>query len=187
MARWKDIANIWKNVREVDLRPIRAEALQGVKIAIIGSEGSGRQYLADQLRRDPQRPSARVQTPILVTNLNSKEELASADLLILLVDPATNSMGRQGTWSHEWTGAGKDVLIFYNQPKKVGEPQTQELDVFWDAASLIVGSVDDPVFLLTAFVPAVMDLLSDRHLTLARKVLPRSYRYWISPLTLRIW
>ena len=102
MAGWKDIANVWKNVREVDLRPIREDALRDVNIAIVGLEGSRRHELADHLRSDPQRSDTRTQTPIRIANLEAKEELASADLLILIVDGDEEDMPRQRAWAHEW-------------------------------------------------------------------------------------
>jgi uncharacterized protein (DUF697 family) len=168
VAGWKDIANVWKNVREVDLRPIREDALRDVNIAIVGLEGSRRHELADHLRSDPQRSDTRTQTPIRIANLEAKEELASADLLILIVDGDEEAMPRQRAWAHEWSAAGKDVLVFFDLPEAVDKPEKQELALLWDAARLVAGPLDDTVFLLSTFAPAVMDLLPDHHLTLAR-------------------
>jgi uncharacterized protein (DUF697 family) len=168
VAGWKDIANVWKNVREVDLRPIREDALRDVNIAIVGLEGSRRHELADHLRSDPQRSDTRTQTPIRIANLEAKEELASADLLILIVDGDEEAMPRQRAWAHEWSAAGKDVLVFFDLPEAVDKPEKQELALLWDAARLVAGPLDDTVFLLSTYAPAVMDLLPDHHLTLAR-------------------
>ncbi|HEX6305556.1 MAG TPA: zinc-ribbon domain-containing protein [Anaerolineales bacterium] len=168
MAGWKDITNVWKNVREVDLRPIREEALRNVNIAIVGLEGSRRQELADHLRSDPQRPDIRTQTPIWIDNLEAKEELALADLLILIVDGDEEAIPRQRAWAHQWSTSGKDVLVFYDVPEAVDKPEKQELVLLWDAARLVAGPLDDTVFLLSTFATAVMDLLPDHHLSLAR-------------------
>ena len=46
MAGVKDLYNTWKNLKEVDLRPIRESALTPVKLAIIGRPGVGRHTLA---------------------------------------------------------------------------------------------------------------------------------------------
>ena len=168
MAGWRDITNIWKNVREVDLRPIRDEALKEVKIAVVGLEGSGRQDLADQMRRDPQQPGATTQTPILVTSPDAKEELADIDLLILLIGPGSIDLHRHRAWAHEWSRAGKYVILFFNQADNSDNLRSQALDVYWDAAKLVIGPVDDTLHLLSDFVPAVIDLLPDRQLSLAR-------------------
>lgn len=168
MAGRKDIANVWKNVREVDLRPIREEALRDVNMAIVGSDGSRRHELAGHLRSDPQRPDLRTQTPIRIANLDMKEELAPADLLILIVDTDEEAIPRQRAWVHEWSTSGKDVLVFYDQPEAADKSASQELVLLWDAARVVAGPLDDTVFLLSTFAPAVMDLLPHHHLTLAR-------------------
>lgn len=168
MAGWKDIANVWKNVREVDLRPIREEALRDVNIAIVGPESSRCQALAEHLRTDPQRADTRAQTPIRIANLDAKEELTRADLLILIVDSEDDAIPRQRAWVHEWSAAGKDVLVFYDQPEAADKSASQELVLLWDAARVVAGPLDDTVFLLSTFAPAVMDLLPHHHLTLAR-------------------
>jgi uncharacterized protein (DUF697 family) len=168
MAGWRDVTNIWKNVREVDLRPIRAEALKEVKIAIVGLEGSGRQDLADQMRRDPQQPGATTQTPILITHPDAKEELADSDLLILMIGPGSIDLQQHQAWAHEWSRAGKDVILFFNQTGSGDNLRSQALDVYWDAAKRVIGPVGDTLHLVSDFVPAVIDLLPDQQLSLAR-------------------
>jgi len=48
----RDIANMWRNVREIDLRPIRESALQPVKLALVGATGAGRLTPRASLLRD---------------------------------------------------------------------------------------------------------------------------------------
>ena len=53
MSGINEIANVWKNLKEVDLRPLREAALRPVRLAIVGKPGVGRHTLADQIRQDP--------------------------------------------------------------------------------------------------------------------------------------
>ncbi len=53
MNKIGSLTSFWENVREADLRPLREQALAGIRIAVIGEPGSGRAALADQMRRDP--------------------------------------------------------------------------------------------------------------------------------------
>ena len=56
MSGINEITNVWKNLKEVDLRPLREAALSPVRLAIVGRPGVGRHTLANQIRQDPQRP-----------------------------------------------------------------------------------------------------------------------------------
>lgn len=169
MAGWREVANVWKNVREVDLRPIREEALQDAGITLVGDGGSGRRALADQLHRDPHRPEAYTQTPVALAGLDDEVDFAGADLLVLMIRAGDADLGRQRAWAHERTSAGNKVIVFYNREPADLESQTVDLELAWDTASLVVASVDDPESLLKEFVPAVMKSLSDQHLSLARR------------------
>lgn len=169
MASWTDVANVWKNVREVDLRPIREQALRDVKIALVGEQGSGRHALADGVRHDPQRPDLYTQTPLAIADLDAKEEFSGARLLVLMVDPASPDLQRQRAWAHQWRDAGKTVMVFYNQKPDALKAQVLDLEFVWDAASIVSACVDDPDSLLEEFVPAVIKSLPDDHLSLARR------------------
>ena len=46
MAKLTALTNTWEIVKEVDLQPLREEALGGIKIVIIGRQNSGRTTLA---------------------------------------------------------------------------------------------------------------------------------------------
>lgn len=168
MSRLKNITNIWQNVREVDLRPIREEAVRDIEIALLGEEGSGRHALADQLRSDPARPNVSTHTPVIVAGLDAEGQVADADLIIVVVDAAARDFERQQALSRRLTSARKKVIVFYNQAERGEESQTMDLEVVWDALHLFVGSVNDTGYLLKELVPAVMELLPDYHLSLGR-------------------
>src|SRR5512143_833791 len=94
MPGFKDLSNVWKNIKEVDLRPIQEEALRPVKLAIVGRPGVGRHTLAAQMRRDPQRPESLTQTILSISDLDEADTLAAAELIILMLD-ATSTDIRQ--------------------------------------------------------------------------------------------
>ena len=168
MADWKDFANIWKTVGEVDLRPIREDAVRELKIAMVGEEGSGRHALAEQMRRDPARPAVRTHTPVNILELDGEEGLKEADLIVVLAGVVGGDFTRHQALVRRLTNAGKKVLVFYNHDASETAPPPSGLELAWEAASLVVGPVDNPRFLLKEFVPAVLELLPGHHLPLAR-------------------
>lgn len=168
MSVWRDITNIWKNVREIDLRPIRQEAVYEVKIALVGEQGSGRRTLAEQLRRDPKRPGVIGHTPVIITEPDAEESLAETDLIIMMVPAMATALQRERNLARQWTRAGKKVVVFSNHPRGVIQQQTADVSVVWNAAHIFVGPADDPDYLLERFVPPILELLPDKHLSLGR-------------------
>lgn len=165
MPGWRDVADIWKNVREVDLRPIRQEALREVKIAVVGREGSGRQLLADQIRTDPKRPDIRTHTPMMIGDIDSQMPFNEADLIIIMLGVTEQEIEPQRRLAHQLSSAGKKVLIIFNQDQG---KDTAPVEVVWDVPRVLVGSASDSEFLVKEFVPALLDLLPDAHLPLGR-------------------
>jgi len=165
VAGWRDVTDIWKNVREVDLRPIRQEALREVKIALVGRVGSGRQLLADQIRTDPNRPGISTHTPVMIGDLDSQMQLTEADLIIIMLTATDQEIEPQRRIAHQLSGTGKKVIVMYNEVESKG---AAPLEVVWEVRRLFVGSPSDPDYLVKEFVPTVMDLLPDSHLALGR-------------------
>jgi uncharacterized protein (DUF697 family) len=176
MAGIKDLTNVWTNIRQIDMRPLAEAAERGIRIALVGRPGAGKHALADLLRRDPSRPQALTQTPLLIADLEESgdthslvDRLAGADLVILLVDdeePVAFSATERAL-ARAWSDAGLKVLVLVNHPPgSAGQAQNQWID--WDRRRLAIGPVDDPDFLTSEFVPLVMDLLPDQQLALGR-------------------
>lgn len=173
MAKWQDVANIWNNIGEVDLRPIRDEALEELHVAIVGAPGSGRQALAEQMRRDPARSDQRTETPILIAGLQANGGTAvppvtETDLIIVLVDPQGEERQRAIPQAYQWSSAGRKVILILPQNSEQAL-QPINLQGSWDAPQALYGSVDDLDFLKDQFVPRVMKLLPARHLALGRQ------------------
>lgn len=168
----------------MDLRPLRDEALRGVRIALVGRPGSGVDILADLIRRDPSRPDLETHTPLLLADLDLADESIAADLVILLVPESLAGPDRERALARSWTAAGKKVLVFINTAagdflegesvdngSSNGKEQTQvrRPGYDWGIRRLVHGPVDDPDFLLKEFVPEVMGMMPDQFLALGRQ------------------
>lgn len=86
MPGLSEFTSIWNTIKEVDLRPLRSEAQRGVRIVLVGRQGSGKHLLASQMRHDPQRSKYETMTPLLLVDLEAGEESLSqitlADLIV---------------------------------------------------------------------------------------------------------
>jgi uncharacterized protein (DUF697 family) len=168
MNRINSLTNLWENVREADLRPLRDQALRGVRIAIIGQPGSGRSTLADQMRRDPNRPQLSSDAPVLVLDLESASQASGADLIVLVVDSRKVDSTREQELVRLWHNADKRVLVFINQFE---EPQERMAVSPWASHGrqrAVWGSPLDNRFLIERFAPAVIDILPELLLGLGR-------------------
>lgn len=168
MPALKDLGNIWKNLREVDLRPLREAALQGCRIALVGAAGSGRHTLADAMRRDPARADMYLQSPVLICDLDNIEAAEKAELIVVLLDVSGHDFERERTLVRQWNDAGKNVMVFCNKLDLLGDTNLQQ----WDPGPegrVLFGSALNVQFLHSQFVPAVMALLPERHLALGRQ------------------
>lgn len=171
MAGLSSITDVWKNIKEIDLRPIRQDALQGVKLAIAGAPGSGRTALAEQLRRDPSHLGMVAPTPVLTLDLDSTrlaEATEQADLIILLLDARAEDHDREKDLAKSWANADKKVLVFVNQFTLPGSTKVLGPWVNWGQQRVVYGSVEDTDFLHKEFAPAVIGLLPDQLLALGR-------------------
>jgi uncharacterized protein (DUF697 family) len=168
MNRINSLTNFWTNVRETDLRPLRDQALRGVRLAIVGQPGSGRSTLADQMRRDPNRPQLSSDAPVLVLDLESADQASAADLIILMLDARNLDSVREQEMVRSWYNAGKRVLVFINQ---FDVPQTGMAVSPWVSRGhqrVVWGSPLDNRFMLEQFSPAMIDSLPDLLLGLGR-------------------
>jgi uncharacterized protein (DUF697 family) len=168
MAGVKDISSIWKNVREVDLRPIRDSALQSPRIAVMGKPGSGRRTLANQMRIDPARPDIPAPTPIKILGLNETGSTAGANLIVLVVDANQPDFHDEEQVAQRLGRAGNIVLVFVNKLDLLAEGQIIGEWIDWPVERIVYGSAIYPSSLQKQFVPVVMEMLPEYHLPLAR-------------------
>ena len=155
-------------VKEVDLKPLRQEALQGLNLAVIGAENSGRRTLAGQLRRDPGRESIYVDTPVTILGLSEPDLAASADLIILIMDARKGDFSREAELSRIWSGANKPVLVLINDFDGGERPKILRQWVDWKSRRVVDGSILDDNFLTGRFARAAISLLPDKLTALGR-------------------
>ena len=168
MNRINTLTSFWANIREADLRPLREQALRGVRLAIIGEPGSGRSTLADQMRRDPNRPQLSSDSPVLVLDLDSANQAGGADLIILVVDSRRVDSSREQELVRFWHNAGKRVLVFINQFEAQQERMAVSPWASRGGQRVVWGSPLDSRFLIEQFAPAMIDSLPDLLLGLGR-------------------
>lgn len=176
MAGLKDLGNVWQSIKEMDLRPIREEALQAIHLAIIGRAGTPKQELAWQMRRDPHRPTQETLTPILILDYEGDDSALTpaleADLLILLALAEFTEFSMEQKLAQKWLDSGRRLLVIVHSanPSQL-EVQTSHPALFPGIAKgrLLLGDVRDTNFLLGRFVPAVLEALPHKSLALARQ------------------
>lgn len=174
MPKPSDLANTWNTIKEVDLRPLRQQALNGVRFAIVGAPGSGRSTLASQMRSDPARPENETDAPVLILDLENTTQVGAADLIILMIDSRREDTSQEQSLAQLWANAGKRVLVFINEFETSAfdsKPQTSASIVAWSNWSrrrIVHGSALNDAFLVSKFAPAVIDLLPGQLLGLAR-------------------
>ncbi len=169
MAGIKDISSVWKNIKEIDLKPIRDSATYAVRIVLVGEQGSGRHTLAEQMRTDPARPEVHTQSPITFLSPATITETPVAHLIIVIVDASRADSSTEQSLVKGWNEAGKNVLVFINKIDRDGDKIINEPQAGWPTSRVLFGSVNDPAYLQREFIPVVLDLLPQQHLALGRQ------------------
>ncbi len=169
MAGLKDLSSVWKNIKEIDLKPIRELATTPLRIVIVGSPGSGRHTLAEQMRTDPARPGIHTQSTLALTSLEAATEAPTSHLTIMLVDASRTDFTEEQALVKKWSEAGKNVLVFINKLDLVGSNVEADARGGWSAPKVIYGSVIDVTYLQQEFIPTVLELLPLQHLALGRQ------------------
>lgn len=169
MSTFGRLTSIWENVKEIELKPIAAEALQALNFAIVGRSGSGRHTLAGQLRTDPQRPSIVVQSPLLITDLDNAASADRAQLIILMLDINQEDVQPELSLARRWVDMNKKVIIFFNKLDLLGSRSLPGQDNRWMGLTVFHGSAASAPFLQRSFVPLMLRMLPDQHLALGRQ------------------
>lgn len=168
MAKLTALTNTWEIVKEVDLQPLRDEALGGIKIVIIGKQGSGRKTLASQLRRDPRREDVMVDSPIIILDLSEPDLASVADLVILMLDARNTDFTREAELSRVWSGANMPVLVLINNFDGGERPKMLKQWIDWKSRRVVDGSILDDKFLTGKFARGVITLVPDKTMALGR-------------------
>ena len=169
MAGIKDISSVWKNIKEIDLKPIRDSATHPVRIVLVGAQGTGRHTLAEQMRSDPARPGIHTQSTLALISVDAIVEAPIAHLIIVLVDATRTEFSEEQALVKKWSEAGKNVLVFINKIDLVGSNIVGDAQQGWLASRVIYGSVNDIAYLEREFIPTVLELLPLQHIALGRQ------------------
>lgn len=170
MANSADLLNTWNTIKEIDLRPLSQQAVNGIRITIVGLPGSGRSTLANQMRCDPSRPDVRTDAPALELDLDAADQAANSDLIILLIPAHASDGNREHALADQWANASKRVLVVVNE---FNQPQTNIVNnvtslATWSRRRVVRGSILDEGFLVNRFARAVIELVPGQVLGLAR-------------------
>jgi len=169
MAGIKDISSVWKNIKEIDLKPIRESAIYPVRIVLVGAPESGRHTLAEQMRTDPARPGIHTQSPLALISTEAVAVAPVAHLIIMLVDATRTDFSIEQALVKKWSEAGKNVLVFVNKIDLVNSNIEGEAQAGWMGSRVIYGSVNDMSFLQREFIPTILELLPQQHIALGRQ------------------
>ncbi len=169
MAGLKDISSVWKNIKEIDLKPIRDSATYPVRIALVGASGAGRHTLAEQMRTDPSRPGIHSQSPLALFSVDATVQAPVAHLIIVLVEATRIDFLDEQSLVKKWSEAGKNVLVFINKIDLVDSNIIGDAQAGWLASRVIYGSVNDIDYLQREFIPTVLELLPQQQIALGRQ------------------
>ncbi|MFZ2196918.1 MAG: hypothetical protein WAV13_04230, partial [Thermodesulfovibrionales bacterium] len=167
MAKLGGLSNFWNTVKEVDLRPLRDQALRPVRIVLVGEPDSGVLELARRMVQDPARPELESLITLPVVGLEQAQQAIEAELLVLVIRGGEETAPGYTELVQSWSQANRNVIVFFNySPESVQAAGTAWLS--WGQRRVIYGSVEDTRLLLDTFAAAVLDLLPDKHLSLGR-------------------
>jgi uncharacterized protein (DUF697 family) len=169
VAGIKDISTVWKNIKEIDLKPIRDSATYPLRIALVGAQGAGKHTLAEQMRTDPARPGMHTQSAMALLTPESATEPPDAHLIIVLVDATRAEFADEQALIKKWSEGGKNVLVFINKIDLVNNNVVGGSQQGWLASRVIYGSVNDISFLEREFIPTMLELLPQQHIALGRQ------------------
>lgn len=164
-----DLGTIFKTIREIDLQAIANEATRQAWVGIVGTETSGARELATALYLaphvlPPDDASFAMAGPLLITVENAA--LAErAELVVFVLNEHRAASDAERDAFEKWVATGKKIIVLFNQ-----EPTNALAAALgeWAGARVLEGQVVKREFLQDHFVPAVLQLLPDRHLSLAR-------------------
>ena len=168
MPGWNDLGNIWTTFKELDVRPIAAEAERPLVLAFVGAVGVGKSTIIAALRHD-KRAREKVISPATEVDLVGATRLALADLIVLMLDASATDLSAEAELYAHWKSAGRNLLVFYNKMDALGDASLIANSLAqWVGTRIAVGSALDPDSLATEFIPRVMEALRDQQLALAR-------------------
>lgn len=169
MASFADVGTIFKTLREIDLQAIADEAQQQTWIAIVGNEAGGARDLATAMylapRKLPYADASYAMAGPILTTIEDAAVTERAELVVFVLERERPPTELERAAFQKWLATGKKIIVVLNQ-------QTTEHAFLpvnaWAGARVLEGEVVKREFLEKQFVPAVLQLLPERKLSLAR-------------------
>lgn len=168
MPSFTELGSIFKTIREIDLRAIADEATRQTWVGIVGAETSGARdlatafYLAPQTL-PPEDASFAMAGPLLIT-LENAALADRAELVVYVLNEQRGASEAEHAAFQKWVTMGKKIIVVLNREPTNTAAALGE----WVGARILEGQVVRREFLENHFVPAVLQLLPDCHLSLAR-------------------
>jgi len=168
MPKTSDLNNVWKTLKEVDLRPLKEQALRGVQIVLLGAKGSGRHTLAEQMRRDPGRPDIHTEAPVKILDLEQADQAVGSDLVILVVDAHKADFKEELNILQTLMNAGIKTLLFANTFRADDSSAAITPWSEWRRKYIVQGSALEGEFLHRHFAAATVELAPQLAMALGR-------------------
>lgn len=167
ISRRKEVSSLWKNVQEIDLRPVRKEAEYPIQFALIGSNWQHIDTFAELLRTDIYNADRTVETPVMQFLWDDVPMDLSVDTVILLVTDRLKDRGGLRRKLANWLAQGQLVLVLSDAID--GKPIP--LPAAWNDLGLvnrIQGDIFSDEFMQKSFIPLVLNRLPEQHIPIAR-------------------
>lgn len=176
MPDWRDLGSIWNTFKELDVRPIQAQAEQPLTVALIGAAGVGKSTLLSALRSHS-RSREKVITPTIECDLSDTNSAEAADLLVLILDATRGEYSAEVQVYSNLKRVGRNVLVLYNKMDSLtsvssGATNGSAVTIAnlpWTYERVAFGSAIDPTLLENDFIPRVLEALPNQHIALARR------------------
>lgn len=170
MSKISAFSTIWDTVSEIDLRPICAEAEQPLSIAIIADDGDLAGLLETKLRADPENPALPLGTaPLFLLTPENLPAQNPATLVLVVFHSPESPSDEVRARVRAWVAGNQRVLAIHQVAATPAGPRKTLAAGIWESARLLVGDVANPAFIQFAIVPAILRLLPEKHLALARQ------------------
>jgi len=176
MADWETISNqLWKALAQLDTDAVQAEVERDFRVALIGAPQCGKTALACALAGTPLSEGVppelgecllEFQLPLSVQDVS---DLEAATLLILLLDATKGDYTQEVAAADYLSYLGRPTLVCYNKMDLLPvETRLIRGQALWRGAEIMPLSATEPATVEELLVPAVLDVLPEHGLVLAR-------------------
>jgi uncharacterized protein (DUF697 family) len=178
MPDWEAIGDqLWKALAELDADLPQAEAEKDFQVALIGAPGCGKTSLACALAATPagesMSPDLEEYLPEyrLPLSVEDVTDLDSATLLILLLDATKGNYAQEVAAADYLSYLGKPMLVCYNKMDLLPvETRLIRGQARWRGAEIMPLSATQPDAVQELLLPAVLEVLPQYALSLARRL-----------------